>query len=151
MPTSTALMMAQSSMRVRTLVLHSWTTLRSSLLKSKTWIKYQLLKLWILLTRTDYIWAKAMGYTGQQLEDSAGVSVGESIQMISIHNLVLNIDHPRNLIQADRWVQVPGWPLQTLQAHWRGSRHWPQPPRGPDCHQGDGPGGLTGNIIMNNI
>jgi len=28
--------------------------------------------------KTDYIWAKAMGYTGQQLEDSAGVSVGTS-------------------------------------------------------------------------
>ena len=26
--------------------------------------------------RTDFIWARAMGYTGPQLEDSAGVDVG---------------------------------------------------------------------------
>ena len=30
-------------------------------------------------TRTDFIWAKAMGFSGQQLADSAGVSVGESL------------------------------------------------------------------------
>ena len=29
-----------------------------------------------LCFRTDYYWAKAMGYTGSQLADSAGVSVG---------------------------------------------------------------------------
>ena len=28
--------------------------------------------------RTDYIWAKAMGYTGAQLADSEGVQVGQS-------------------------------------------------------------------------
>ena len=27
--------------------------------------------------RTDYVWAKAMGYTGAQLADSDGVSVGK--------------------------------------------------------------------------
>ena len=30
-----------------------------------------------ILYRTDYVWAKAMGYTGPQLADSAGVSVGK--------------------------------------------------------------------------
>ena len=29
-----------------------------------------------ILFRTDYLFAKAMGYTGSQLPDSAGVSVG---------------------------------------------------------------------------
>ena len=28
------------------------------------------------ICRTDYIWARAMGYTGPQLEDGAGVDVG---------------------------------------------------------------------------
>ena len=28
------------------------------------------------VTRTDFLWAQAMGYTGSQLDDSAGVSVG---------------------------------------------------------------------------
>ena len=27
--------------------------------------------------RTDYVWAKAMGYTGAQIPDSDGVSVGK--------------------------------------------------------------------------
>ena len=54
--------------------------LRSSPLKSKTFkllIKHSFN---YFLSRTDFIWAKAMGYTGQQLEDSAGVSVGESLK-----------------------------------------------------------------------
>ena len=30
------------------------------------------------MIRTDYIWAKAMGYTGAQIPDADGVSVGMS-------------------------------------------------------------------------
>ena len=29
-----------------------------------------------LVFRTDFLWAKAMGYTGEQMDDSDGVSVG---------------------------------------------------------------------------
>ena len=32
-----------------------------------------------MFIRTDYIWAKAMGFTGAQLADSDGVDVGEMI------------------------------------------------------------------------
>ena len=149
MPTSTALRMARSSMKVKILVLHSWTMLRSSLLKSKSILRWHSTSNEAFIIRTDYIWAKAMGYTGQQLDDSAGVSVGESskwkigtMHWCNDENIYLLL---RNFLQADRWVQVPGWSLQTLQADWWGSRHRAKSPCCPDCYQGDGPGGVRGD------
>ena len=42
-------------------------------------------------SRTDYAWAKAMGYTGPQLADSAGVSVGEYICCLLHFNKALTM------------------------------------------------------------
>ena len=38
--------------------------------------------------RTDYVWAKAMGYTGAQLADSAGVSVGKDKPSLSFAKII---------------------------------------------------------------
>ena len=71
----------------------------------------------IIFIRTDYVWAKAMGFTGAQLADSDGVDVGEMIYWNIKNYYNWNIIS-RNWLQANPGVQVPRWSMSSLQAHW---------------------------------
>ena len=102
----------------RTLDLLSWVVLRLSQLNCKTVL---ILTNWskiIIFIRTDYVWARAMGFTGAQMADSDGVDVGEMILNILNSGKMEIIILFRNWLQANPGVQVPGWSVSSLQAHW---------------------------------
>ena len=75
--TSTAQKTVQSNTRDRILVLPSSTTLKSSQLSCKFDGSKDCLYRNGMYLRTDFLWAKAMGFTGPQLADGDGVSVGK--------------------------------------------------------------------------
>ena len=83
MPISMGLMMEPSDMKDKILALHFSMEQRSCLPSCKL-ICIGSRNLYLIF-RTDFIWAKAMGYSGAQIPDADGVSVGK--QKFSIQTL----------------------------------------------------------------
>ena len=79
MPTFTVLRMELSSTKDRTLDLGFSRVPRLSQLKCKIFSHSDQLIQDIIFLSTDFVWAKAMGFTGAQIPDSDGVDVGKMI------------------------------------------------------------------------
>ena len=77
------------------------------------YVKFSAIK--IYLFRTDFIWAKAMGFTGPQMADSDGVDVGK-LNLKLYFSFYFNII--RNGFQANAGIQISVWEMSSLQAYW---------------------------------
>ena len=109
---------------------------------------------------TDFYWARAMGFAGQQLDDGDGVSVGRQqhycVDNIYISQFYSNQAQPRNqLLSTNTWMGGAGitsllvrvssiilTPSPLCPLCRRGSRDWTQPPGRPAGPQRDDPRGL---------
>jgi len=56
--------------------------------------------------KTDYLWAVAMGYTGEQLPDSAGVSIGTSAQPVEEYSYLNGRVRGFKLVGADHGTHI---------------------------------------------
>ena len=114
----------------------------------------------LIFCRTDFYWARAMGFAGQQLDDGDGVSVGRQqhycVNNIYISQFYSNQAQPLNqLLSTNTWMGGAGitsllvrvssiilTPSPLCPLCRRGSRDRAQPPGCPAGPQRDDPWGL---------